>query len=91
MYACAHIIVTGVVQGVGFRYFALKHAQALGLTGYAKNMYNGNVETEVEGPRQFIEDYIKRMFIGPRFSDVTNVKVDWVKYDNKYKNFTITG
>ncbi len=45
----AHIIVRGLVQGVGFRYFAYRHAVNLGLTGWVRNLYNDDVELEVEG------------------------------------------
>ncbi len=47
--ARATIIVNGVVQGVGFRYFVLRNANALGLKGYTKNLFTGEVLTEVEG------------------------------------------
>ncbi|MBR2533288.1 MAG: acylphosphatase [Erysipelotrichaceae bacterium] len=44
-----YIIFTGIVQGVGFRWRLLMSAQRLGLTGYARNLSNGNVEVEVQG------------------------------------------
>ncbi len=43
------ILVTGLVQGVGFRYFALRTASELGLTGYARNLATGEVEIEAQG------------------------------------------
>jgi acylphosphatase len=91
MYACAHIIVGGVVQGVGFRYFTQKEALALGLFGYVKNLYNGDVEIEIEGPRQLIEEFIHAMDLGSRFSQVQTVHVNWKKYDKNYNKFAITG
>ena len=42
--------VFGAVQGVGFRWFAARHARSLGLTGYARNLPNGSVEVMVDGP-----------------------------------------
>ncbi|CUT02300.1 Acylphosphatase, partial [Candidatus Kryptonium thompsonii] len=48
-YVCAHIIVKGLVQGVGFRWFVQKHANHLGLKGWTRNLSNGDVEIEVEG------------------------------------------
>ena len=45
----AKIIVTGLVQGVGFRYFAMRHADNLNLKGYTQNLFTGEVLTEVEG------------------------------------------
>ena len=43
-------IVRGVVQGVGFRYYALHEATRLGLAGYVRNREDGAVEIELEGP-----------------------------------------
>ena len=61
MYACAHITVSGVVQGVGYRFYAMREAKLLGLTGYVKNRANGNVESKVEGPKSIVEEYIKSL------------------------------
>ena len=44
-----HIIVSGRVQGVGFRYFCVMNAQKFNLTGSVRNMSNGNVEIFVQG------------------------------------------
>lgn len=54
-----HIIFSGRVQGVGFRYTACYLARPLGLTGWVKNLWNGDVEMEVQGG----EDAIKRMLL----------------------------
>ena len=48
------IIVSGRVQGVGFRYRALHAAQSLGLTGWVKNNYDGSVEMELQGEEELI-------------------------------------
>ncbi len=53
-----HIIFTGRVQGVGFRYRAQYIARSLGLTGWVYNMPNGKVEMEVQGSRAEIERMI---------------------------------
>ena len=46
-----HLIFSGRVQGVGFRYRAMNIAQMLGLTGWVKNRWDGKVEMEVQGKR----------------------------------------
>jgi acylphosphatase len=51
-------IVTGRVQGVGFRYFVRRRAEPLGLTGTATNLPNGRVEVVVEGPRVACEQLL---------------------------------
>ncbi len=90
MKAAAHIIVKGLVQGVGFRWFVEWEAKQLGLNGYVKNLFNGDVEVEVEGERGLIEDLIKQLRVGNRSSRVTDVQVSWQEYRNKYSNFRIT-
>lgn len=85
----AHIVVRGIVQGVGFRYFAANHASQLNLFGYARNLFNGDVEIEVEGDRGAIEEFIKLLRIGPRLAKVDDVVVQWEKYTGKYRTFEI--
>src|SRR6266850_6133424 len=52
----ASIIVEGMVQGVGFRYFVYTKASRLGLTGFVRNLASDAVEIEVEGDRSLIEE-----------------------------------
>jgi len=79
MEAHVHMIVEGLVQGVGFRWFVARQAEELGLLGYVKNLYNGNVEIEAIGERSLVEELIKQVKVGPRSAQVTNLKLDWVK------------
>ena len=53
-----HILFSGDVQGVGFRYRAKYAAKGLGLTGCVRNLYNGKVEVEVQGERELINRFI---------------------------------
>jgi len=85
----AEIIVNGLVQGVGFRYFVVKHAQSLGLKGYVENLYSGEVLAVVEGERALIEDLFKQMKIGPMSSSVNSAKIIWQEYKNEFKYFEI--
>jgi len=86
----AFIVVSGTVQGVGFRFFAVRKAQEYGLRGWVKNTSEGTVESEVEGEKDLILDYIKDLKTGPRGAEVTVVKVEWNQYQNKYQDFQIT-
>lgn len=86
----AHIIVTGLVQGVGFRWFVEREARKLGLTGYVRNLYTGEVEVVVEGNREMIEELIDVLRVGNRASRVVDVRVTWQKFENKYHDFRIT-
>lgn len=53
-----HIVFYGRVQGVGFRYYAVNKANQLGLTGWVKNLPDGNVEMEVQGEEPLIDQLI---------------------------------
>jgi len=83
------IIVNGLVQGVGFRYFVIKNAENLGLKGYTKNLYSGEVLTVVEGSKAKIEELYKRIKIGPSHASVKNCKLNWGESKNEFTNFEI--
>ncbi|MBK8982417.1 MAG: acylphosphatase [Ignavibacteria bacterium] len=67
------ITVKGFVQGVGFRYFAYKKANEYGLTGYVKNLINGDVEAEAQGNSGIVNDFLSDLKIGPSGSYVKSV------------------
>ncbi|MBN2411886.1 acylphosphatase [candidate division KSB1 bacterium] len=90
MDVCAHITVHGVVQGVGFRYFAYREAQSYKLKGYVRNNTDGSVESEVEGQKPYVEAYIGALHRGSSYSHVTGINIKWKKYENKYKSFYIS-
>lgn len=54
-----HIIFTGTVQGVGFRYRAKHIAQALGLTGWVRNTWDDKVEMEIQGTETSIQKLLE--------------------------------
>jgi acylphosphatase len=80
------IIVKGVVQGVGFRYFAIRIAERLGITGYVKNLPEGSVEIEAEGDKTVVNAFIKEIRIGPRYSRVTDITLERLepKFDKSF-------
>jgi acylphosphatase len=89
MHIGVHIVVQGMVQGVGFRYFVVHHASALGLSGYVRNLYNGDVEIEAEGERSLVEELIKEVKVGPRSAHVKDLKLEWKECQNRYKGFEV--
>ena len=89
MKVSANVLVKGLVQGVGFRWFVEREANNLGLKGYVRNLFSGEVEIEVEGERGLIEELITKLKIGNRMSHITDVKIEWQEYENKFKNFQI--
>ena len=85
----AEIIVNGLVQGVGYRYFVVREAKRLGLKGYTKNLYSGEVLTVVEGERAVVEELIKKLKIGPMHASVKSCKVDWQEPKNEFTDFEV--
>jgi acylphosphatase len=67
-------LVAGRVQGVGYRYFVLRLAEALGVSGYARNRADGSVEVVAEGDDGVLADFESRLREGPSFAEVTNVE-----------------
>ncbi len=70
-------MVYGQVQGVGFRYFVVERALALGLRGYARNEGEGSVEVLAQGPRPALENLLALLWRGPSAANVTQVEVNW--------------
>ncbi len=85
----AHIIVSGKVQGVFFRYTMEQIASASDVTGWAKNRIDGNVEAVLEGNRENVEKVIEWSHQGSSGAIVKNVEVDWKDYTGEFKDFSI--
>ncbi len=67
---CDIFTVSGIVQGVGFRYFTAKEGTKIGLQGYAKNLANGDVEVLAVGTKQQLDEIAKWLEHGPRTATV---------------------
>lgn len=67
-------LISGRVQGVGYRYFAELSARESGVTGWARNLDDGRVEVHANGTAAQLEDFEGRLRTGPRFADVRSVE-----------------
>lgn len=85
----AKITVIGIVQGVGYRWFADRTARKYDLKGFVENRPDGSVYLEVEGEKGLIEDFVKELRIGPRSAVVDEVRVEWGKPHNLFLGFKI--
>ncbi|MHB8905689.1 MAG: acylphosphatase [Melioribacteraceae bacterium] len=85
----AEILVNGLVQGVGFRYFVVRLAEKFGLKGYTKNLYTGEVYTVVEGELAMIEEFFNKIKIGPSHADVKNASIEWSDFQNEFTKFEV--
>lgn len=72
-----HLWIGGIVQGVGFRFFAAREAHRLGVSGYVRNLPDGRVEVVAEGDRAAVETLMARLRRGPSAAVVRDVAVQW--------------
>ncbi|MGC8773947.1 MAG: acylphosphatase [Chlorobaculum sp.] len=84
-----HIIVSGLVQGVGFRMFVLREASARSLSGWTRNLPDGTVEVEAQGNSGLVDELIRQIRIGPSRSSVTSIKVKEIEVDTSGREFRI--
>ena len=69
-------IISGRVQGVGFRFFAERAAYAAGVKGWVRNLADGRVETVAEGDEEAVARYLERIGRGPFVGSVSGVDVE---------------
>jgi acylphosphatase len=81
--------VRGYVQGVGYRYYALQHARALGLTGFARNERDDSVTIIAEGPTNLLAQLIEALRRGPEGADVQDIQLAWGPATREFPTFRI--
>lgn len=84
-----HAIVEGTVQGVGFRMFVVRLASELGLFGWVRNTWDGNVEVVAEGEESKLNRLLAGLKVGPRAAYVTNVRSEWLPATGEFPDFRI--
>jgi acylphosphatase len=87
----AHILVSGLVQGVFFRANAKRVADRLGLSGWIRNLADGRVEALVEGEEGAVEQFISWCRRGPPSARVEDVSVTYERPTGDMKGFLIVG
>jgi acylphosphatase len=87
-----HLLISGRVQGVGFRYSALRTADSLGLRGWVRNLPDGRVEVMAEGDRGILDEFVQWCRRGPAGANVTNVSIESRNgvESTSFKTFEIT-
>ena len=81
------IHVYGLVQGVFFRYTTRKIARNLGLIGIVKNLRDGSVYIEAEGPNDKLKELIKFAKKGPKSAKVETIEYEYKEAQHKFKGF----
>jgi acylphosphatase len=86
----SRFFVTGLVQGVGFRFFAVAEAERLGITGYVRNRRDGRVEAYAIGTPEQLAQFRARLEKGPRLSSVKFVAEEPAEIDSQYASDFVT-
>ena len=84
-------LIIGRVQGVGYRYFAERWAAQLGICGYVKNLWDGNVEVYAIGEAMALEELKRQLAEGPRSARVAAIDESDAPVDKRYNHFMIEG
>jgi len=83
--------ISGRVQGVGFRFFAERVANRLGITGYVKNCWDDSVEVYAMGEEVALEEFKRHLAEGPRSARISNIHETDAPVDKHYTRFMIEG
>jgi len=87
----AHLLISGRVQGVAFRYYTVNNAQNLGIKGWVRNCWDNRVEIVAEGKEDKVKELIDWCYQGPRSAIVEKVDLKWEKYRGEFNSFAIRG
>ena len=81
--------VRGRVQGVGFRYFAIRAAREAGISGTVRNLGDGSVEVIAEGSAPAIDQFREALKRGPSYSHVSEVVEIEMAFSGTYAGFDV--
>jgi acylphosphatase len=84
-----HAVVSGIVQGVNFRYYTAREAQSLGMTGWVANRWDGTVEVVAEGIRADLQALLDWLRHGPPSAQVDGVESAWEEPTGEYDAFRV--
>lgn len=74
---CAHVFISGQVQGVGYRFTTVNRANQRGVTGWVRNLTDGRVEAIFEGDKEAVEEMVQWCHKGPSSAVVSDVEVTY--------------
>jgi acylphosphatase len=84
-----HLVISGRVQGVGFRFSAYDEAKELALAGYVRNLPKGDVEIVAEGSRENLQLLAAWAHLGPPSAHITAVREEWSDSTGEFTDFRI--
>lgn len=89
MITARKFLISGTVQGVGFRFFAQRAAARHQVLGYVRNLTDGRVEAFAEGEAKTVEAFKHELIAGPKFSSVRQIEEIVLEPTNLYSSFRI--
>ena len=81
--------ISGLVQGVGFRYFTQRAAARHQVLGYVKNLEDGRVETYTEGEEKAVQEFLNDLSTGPTYSRVEEIEEIVLEPEGLFTTFLI--
>jgi acylphosphatase len=90
MIIARRFIVKGDVQGVGYRYFALRAARSLGVVGRVRNLPDGSVEAIAEGSAGAVDSFMRELARGPSHSHVSSIDEIEIPATRSYNDFDVS-
>ena len=87
--ARARVLISGLVQGVGFRYFVTSHADQYPITGYVRNLDTGSVEIVAEGEKEEVYAFLRGIRKGPAHAEIISFQTEWTPFQGKFDKFFV--
>ena len=83
------MIISGYVQGVGFRYFTTNLAKNYEVAGWVRNLATGDLEIHVEGDKGPVAGFLKELKIGPKWSRIGKFQIEWLPCEGEFESFSV--
>lgn len=84
-----NVLISGRVQGVGFRYYAVSIAEKYDVKGFVRNIRGGRVEILCQGEEEELKSFLNEVKKGPAFSVITDILTEEIPENKRYNTFEI--
>ena len=82
-------IISGIVQGIGYRFFAMRAAARHQVLGTVRNLPDGRVEVVAEGDRDSMDEFKKDLATGPSMAEITDIEETDLPVTGLFRDFRI--
>ena len=82
-----HLLVSGFVQGVGYREYTKREARKIGLVGWVRNLSDGRVEILAQGSEEKLRQLIKKCERGSYLAEVKDISIEWKEPEEDFTEF----